>query len=144
MNIALLLLQIGVIIGAARVLGIVFRVIHQPQVIGEMVAGILLGPSLLGWIAPSLSAAVFPSNSLEYLNVLSQFGLLLSMFLVGLELDHHLLREQGHTATVISHASILAPFFLGTILALLLYPRLSDDSVSFVNFALFMGVSMSI
>jgi Kef-type K+ transport system membrane component KefB len=111
---------------------------------GEMVAGILLGPSLLGWVAPGFSAVLFPIESLGYLNALSQVGLVLFMFLVGLELQPQLLRERGHTAVVTSHASIIAPFLLGTVLALLLYPRLSDDSVPFVSFALFMGTAMSI
>lgn len=139
-----LILQVGVIIIAARLTGWAFRKIHQPQVMGEMVAGILLGPSLLGWVAPGVSAALFPVESLGYLNALSQVGLLLFMFLIGLELQPQMLRNQGHTALVTSHASILAPFLLGSALALYLYPRLSDDSVTFTNFALFMGVAMSI
>jgi Kef-type K+ transport system membrane component KefB len=139
-----LLLQIGVILLVARIVGWIFRKIHQPQVMGEMLAGILLGPSLLGWVAPGISAVLFPPESLGFLNALSQIGLLLFMFLVGLELDLHILRKQGHTAVVTSHVSILAPFLLGTLLALYLYPRLSDDSVSFTHFALFLGTAMSI
>jgi Kef-type K+ transport system membrane component KefB len=111
---------------------------------GEMVAGILLGPSLLGWLAPGVSATLFPPESLGFLNALSQVGLLLFMFLIGLELDPELLRGRGHTAVVTSHVSILAPFFLGTLLALFLYPRLSDSSVPFTSFALFIGIAMSI
>ena len=139
-----LLIQIGVILLVARIVGWIFRKIHQPQVMGEMVAGILLGPSLLGWLAPNVSAALFPPESLGFLNSLSQIGLLLFMFLVGLELDPLMLRGRGHAAIVTSHVSILAPFFLGTLLALYLYPRLSDDSVTFTNFALFVGTAMSI
>lgn len=139
-----LLIQIGVILVVARIVGFIFRKIHQPQVMGEMVAGILLGPSLLGWLAPAASATLFSPDSLGYLNSLSQIGLLIFMFLVGLELDPQILRGRGHAAVVTSHVSILAPFFLGTLLALYLYPRLSDDSVSFTNYALFMGIAMSI
>jgi Kef-type K+ transport system membrane component KefB len=139
-----LLLQVSVILVAARLVGYAFRRIHQPQVMGEMVAGILLGPSFLGWVAPGISAVVFPPQSLTLLNALAQIGLVLFMFLVGLELQPHLLRERGHAAVVISHASILAPFLLGCLLALFLYPRLSDDSVTFTSFALFMGAAMSI
>ena len=139
-----LIIQIGVILLVARFVGWVFRKIHQPQVMGEMVAGILLGPSLLGWVAPNVSAALFPPDSLGFLNSLSQIGLLLFMFLVGLELDPQMLRGRGHAAVVTSHVSIFAPFFLGTLLALYLYPRLSDDSVTFANFALFVGTAMSI
>ncbi len=139
-----LLLQIGVILIVSRFVGQLFRKMHQPQVMGEMVAGILLGPSLLGWVAPGISAALFPPESLGYLSSLSQIGLVLFMFLVGLELDPQILRGRGHTALVTSHVSIIAPFLLGTLLALFLYPRLSDDSVTFTNFALFMGIAMSI
>src|SRR5262249_51247396 len=80
-------LQIIVVLSAARLVGRVFRKMGQPQVVGEMFAGILLGPSLLGWLAPGAYAALFPPASLGFLNALSQFGLLLFMFLVGLDLD---------------------------------------------------------
>jgi len=143
-NLLLLLVQIGVVLVAARLVGLLFRRIHQPQVVGEMVAGILLGPSLLGWAAPEISARLFPAASLGFLNSISQIGLLIFMFLVGLELDPKLLRGKSHTAVVTSHASIVAPFFLGALLSLLLYPRLSDDSVTFTGFALFMGAAMSV
>lgn len=139
-----LLLQIGVILVLARLVGRLFRAFRQPQVMGEMVAGILLGPSFLGWIAPRLSAALFPPESLVFLDALSQIGLVLFMFLVGLELNPRILKERSHTAVVISHASILAPFLLGTGLALYLYPRLSTGEVPFLHFTLFMGAAMSI
>ncbi|HET9956857.1 MAG TPA: cation:proton antiporter [Polyangiaceae bacterium] len=140
----LLLLQIGVILVAARGVGLVFRRFQQPQVVGEMAAGILLGPSLLGWLAPNVSAFLFPAKSLVHLGTLSQVGLVLFMFLVGLEFDPKLLRGRGHAAVVTSHVSIVAPFFLGSVLALYLYPRLSDASVAFNGFALFMGAAMSV
>ena len=143
-DILLLLLQICVILGVARLVGWLFKKMHQPQVVGEMVAGILLGPSLLGLAAPRISAALFPPESLGYLNSLSQIGLVLFMFLVGLELEGSLLRNQGEVALFTSHASIAIPFFLGTVLALLLYPRFSNDSVTFLHFALFLGTAMSI
>jgi Kef-type K+ transport system membrane component KefB len=139
-----LLLQISVILVAVRLVGLVFRRLGQPQVIGELVAGILLGPSLLGWVSPGVSGYLFPAESLGYLSALSQIGLLIFMFLVGLELDPKLLRDRAHAAVVTSHASIIVPFLLGSALCLYLYPRLSDDSVSFTNFALFMGVAMSV
>lgn len=143
-NLLLLLVQIGVVLVAARLVGLLFRYFKQPQVVGEMVAGILLGPSLLGWAAPEISAQLFPAASLGFLNSLSQVGLLIFMFLVGVELDPRLLRGKSHTALVTSHASIVAPFFLGALISLFLYPRLSHDGVTFTGFALFMGAAMSV
>jgi Kef-type K+ transport system membrane component KefB/nucleotide-binding universal stress UspA family protein len=139
-----LLLQVGVIVVFSRAVGWVFRQLRQPQVVGEMAAGIMLGPSLLGWLAPGLSRSLFPPESLGHLNSLSQVGLIVFMFLVGLELEPRLLRGRGHAAVVTSHASIVVPFCLGAALALYLYPRLSDDSVAFSSFALFMGAAMSV
>ncbi|HEY0462315.1 MAG TPA: cation:proton antiporter [Pyrinomonadaceae bacterium] len=140
----LLILQIAVIIVAARCIGLIFRKFHQPQVIGEMVAGLLLGPSLLGQVAPSLSAQLFPPASLGSLNALSQVGLMLFMFLVGLELDLKKLRTLGNATVIISQVSIIVPLLLGALIALFLYPRLSDSSVRFIAFALFMGAAMSV
>ena len=139
-----LILQIGVILLTARIVGMLFKKIHQPQVMGEMVAGILLGPTLLGWLAPATSKALFPAASLGILNALSQVGLVLFMFLVGLSLNPKELRSHGHAAVLTSHVSIITPFCLGSLTALFLYPRLADDSVSFMGFALFMGAAMSI
>lgn len=143
-HLGLLLVQIAVVVVAARAVGLLFRRIAQPQVMGEMVAGILLGPSLLGWLAPAVSASLFPAESLGFLNSISQVGLLVFMFLVGLELNPRLLRGRGYTALVTSHASITIPFFLGSLLAVQLYPRLSDAGVTFTGFALFMGAAMSV
>jgi|HubBroStandDraft_1064217.scaffolds.fasta_scaffold01803_9 Kef-type K+ transport system membrane component KefB len=139
-----LVLQIAVILVAARIVGFLFQKINQPQVMGEMVAGILLGPSLLGWVAPGVSAALFPAASLGYLNALSQVGLVVFMFVVGLALNPSELHGYGHAAVLTSHVSIVAPFCLGGLTALYLYPRLSDDGVAFTGFALFMGAAMSI
>lgn len=143
-NLSTLLLQIALIIVFARSIGLVFRRFGQPQVVGEMAAGIVLGPSVLGWAAPGLSATLFPPASLGQLSALSQVGLIAFMFLVGLELDPKVMRGRGHTALLTSQVSIVVPFCLGTALALYLYPRLSDDSVTFTNFALFVGISMSV
>jgi Kef-type K+ transport system membrane component KefB len=139
-----LFVQIGVIIILARVTGALFKRIHQPQVVGEMAAGILLGPSLLGWAAPSVSVALFPPASLDYLNAFSQIGLVFFMFLVGLSLNTKELHEYGHAAVLTSHVSIATPFCLGSLAALFLYPRLSNSGVTFTGFALFMGAAMSI
>src|SRR5215468_6385852 len=143
-NFKLLVAQIGVILIVARLVGWLFRKIHQPRVIGEMVAGILLGPSLLGWVAPGVSTALYPAASLGYLNALSQIGLLVFMFLVGLELDLEQLRKLGRAAMTTSLTSIIAPFTLGFLLAIYLYPRLSGlsaPSVNFTGFALFMSIA---
>jgi Kef-type K+ transport system membrane component KefB len=140
----LLIAQILTILAAARLIGWLFRKIHQPRVIGEMVAGILLGPSLFGWLAPGLHETLFPAASLGYLSALSYVGLLLFMFLVGLELDLTHLRELGRAAIVTSQVSIILPFVFGSLFALYLYPRLSDPNVSVVGFVLFMGAAMSV
>ena len=142
--IAMLLLQIIVIIVAARLMGTLFRKIGQPAVIGEMAAGIMLGPSLLGWAAPELQSFIFPAASLPSLQMFSQIGVILFMFLVGVELDMEHLRERAHTAIFVSHASIVIPFFLGTSFSLLIYRELAPQGVSFAAFALFIGISMSI
>jgi Kef-type K+ transport system membrane component KefB len=143
-NLFTLVLQIAVILAVCRVVGSLFRLIHQPRVVGEMFAGILLGPSLLGWVAPHFSAYLFPASSLGFLNALSQVGVVIFMFLVGLGINPNELKSQGHAAVLTSHVSITAPFVAASVLALYLYPRLSDSSVSFTNFALFMGAAMSI
>jgi Kef-type K+ transport system membrane component KefB len=140
----LLILQIGTILIVARLVGWLFGKLHQPRVVGEMLAGILLGPSLLGWLAPGISTAIFPPDSLGHLNSLSQVGLLIFMFLVGLELDLGHLRELGRAAVMTSQVSIIVPFILGSSFAIYLYPRLSDPSVNFTGFALFMGAAMSV
>jgi Kef-type K+ transport system membrane component KefB len=143
-NLVILVLQIAVVIAASRAVAVLFQKMRQPKVIGEMFAGIMLGPSLLGWMAPHFSASVFRPPSLGYLSALSQVGVVMYMFLVGLGLNHKTLREHGHAAVLCSHASIQAPFVLGAALAFVLYPRLSDDSVTFTGFAPFMGAAMSV
>jgi Kef-type K+ transport system membrane component KefB len=144
LNLVTLLLQVAAIVITARLVGVLFQRIGQPQVMGETVAGIMLGPSLLGWIAPGLYHALFPATSLSYLGALSQVGLLLFMFLVGLEFNSTVIRNLGRAVLLTSHVSISAPFLLGSLLALFLYPRLSDHSVTFPAFALFLGAAMSI
>jgi Kef-type K+ transport system membrane component KefB len=138
------LLALALIIASARLLGAVFRWIHQPPVVGEMIAGILLGPSFLGHVAPGFAAYILPPTITALLNVISQFGVIIFMFLVGLGLDFSSLRGRARSTVLISHASIVTPFLLGSLLALLLYPQLSNSTVSFTSFSLFLGVAMSV
>jgi Kef-type K+ transport system membrane component KefB len=127
-----------------RLLGEVFRYIGQPPVIGEVVGGIVLGPSLLGHVAPAVSGYILPSEVAPFLGVMAQLGVIVYMFLVGLELNTETLRGQLRTTVAISHASIAVPFALGSGLALYLYPRVATAGVPFTHFALFLGVAMSI
>jgi Kef-type K+ transport system membrane component KefB len=138
------LLALVVVIATARAMGSIFRSAGQPQVIGEILAGIVLGPSLLGRLAPGAEGYLFPATVGPALNIIAQVGVILYMFLVGLELDPALLRKRGHTTVAISHASIIAPFLLGATIALFLYPKLSASDVPFTCFSLFLGVSMSV
>jgi len=141
---AILLLQIILILITARVFGWLAGRIGQPSVVGEIVAGICLGPSLLGWISHNSSAFLFPADSFKNLQFLSQIGLAFFMFVVGMELDTHKVKNKAHDAVMISHASIVIPFFLGVWLAYYIYPQFSPANISFLSFALFMGISMSI
>jgi Kef-type K+ transport system membrane component KefB len=141
---SILLLQIIVIVAAAKFLGGLCRKIHQPPVIGEMIAGILLGPSLLGFLAPQAQAFLFPADSMGALRMLSQIGIILFMFVVGIELDVQHLRKKADAAVLVSHASIIVPFFLGSASALLIYRSLAPAGIPFSAFALFIGVAMSI
>jgi K+:H+ antiporter len=138
------LLALAAIVVVGRSLGWLFTRIGQPPVIAEVIGGILLGPSLLGQISPDAMAFLLPPVVAPYLGVLAQLGAVLYMFLVGMHLNLGLLRKHAHATVLISHASIVTPFSLGAVLALWLYPVLSNDRVPFTSFALFMGVAMSI
>jgi Kef-type K+ transport system membrane component KefB/nucleotide-binding universal stress UspA family protein len=137
-----LLLAAAVIIVLARGVGALFRRVNQPQVVGEIVAGILLGPSVLGALVPSASRVLFSARVLPHIDVLSQVGLIFFMFLVGLELDVRLLRGRGRAALTVSWTSIVLPFSLGVVAALAAFPVLGSGR--FLPFALFVGASMSI
>src|SRR5688572_13654331 len=136
-----LMVALAAIILAGQVCARLFVRLGQPPVIGEVVAGIFLGPSLLG---PEVSALVLSPSVAPFLGVIAQLGVILYMFLVGLELNLGRLRQRSHATVAISHASILAPFILGATAAIGLYPRLSYSNVPFTSFALFMAVAMSI
>ena len=141
---AILLAQIVTIIIVARFFGWVFKKIGQPTVIGEIIAGIVLGPSLLGMYFPEFSSTLFPVESLGNLKFLSQIGLILFMFVIGMELDLKVLKNKANEAVVISHASIVIPFALGIGLSYFVYNRFAPEGVKFLSFALFMGIAMSI
>jgi len=143
-TVVVVLIEVLIIIGLSRIMGLGCRLLKQPLVIGEIIAGIMLGPSLLGLVAPNLATALFPAQTLPFLDVLSEVGLIFFMFLIGLELDPKYLKGNLDIAILTSHVSILVPFSLGTLLALLLYPLVSNASVSFTAFALFLGAAMSI
>lgn len=141
---AILILQIITIILISRLFGFLFHKISQPTVIGEIIAGIILGPSVAGILFPEFSIFLFPDDSLGNLKFLSQVGLILFMFFIGLELDWKVVKNQAHDAVVISHASIVFPYFLGMALAYYLYLNFAPDNISFLSFSLFMGIAMSI
>ena len=131
---SLLLIQIVVIVLLSRLLASLVSKIGQPMVIGEIIAGILLGPSVMGYFFPGVSQFIFQAASLPNLNFLSQLGLILFMFIIGLELDIQLLKNKAHTAVVVSHASIIIPFTLGVSLAYFLYERFALPDISFLAF----------
>ena len=141
---AILLAQIITIIIVARFFGWMFRKIGQPTVIGEIIAGIVLGPSLLGMYFPEFSNTLFPLASLGNLQFLSQIGLILFMFVIGMEIDLKVLKNKANEALVISHASIIIPFALGIGLAYFVYYRFAPPGIDFLSFSLFMGTAMSI
>lgn len=141
---ALFIVQAVLIIGVARGLGLLARLGGQPMVIAEVAAGIMLGPSLLGWLWPAAKAAVFPKESLGLLQMFSQVGLVLFMFLIGLELDPKVLRGRGRAALLISQAGIVVPFAMGALLAFVLRATLLEAGVPLGSFMMFMGTSMCI
>ena len=145
-DIGMLLIQLVVILLVVRVVGWLFARLHQPTVIGEILAGILLGPSLLGAVWPEAMETLFPAHSLGNLELLSQFGLILFMFTIGMELRMKDLKGQAQQAFIISQSGIIFPFILGIILTYGLYsrPELLSEGSSFLSLSLFVGISLSI
>jgi len=141
---AILLAQIVTIVLVARAFGWICKKIGQPSVIGEIVAGIALGPSFLGLYFPEFSQILFPVASLPNLSFLSQIGLILFMFVIGMELDLKVIKNKAHDAVLISHASIIIPFALGMVLAYFIFTSFAPEGVEFISFALFLGIAMSI
>jgi Kef-type K+ transport system membrane component KefB len=144
-SLAQVMVALAAITLAAQALGrLGQRWLHQPPVIGEVVAGILLGPSLLGTVWPGVQALVLPPPAVPYLNLISKLGVVLFMFVVGLELEGGVLRRHTHAVLAISHASIVLPFLLGSALALWFYPIYGAGHVGFTAFSLFLGISLSV
>jgi Kef-type K+ transport system membrane component KefB len=141
---AVFILQLIVIIIASRIFGFAFKKIGQPAVVGEIIAGIALGPSLFGKVSPSVNAFVFPETSLGNLQMLSQVGLILFMFVIGMELDFNIIKKRARSAVLISNFSIVIPFLLGVGLAFFLHESFAPPAIPFYGFALFMGIAMSI
>ena len=139
-----LIVAVGIILIVARVFGWLFRFIGQPPVIGEITAGIILGPSFFGRFFPPAFAWVFPPSSLPALTLLSQLGLLLFLFTVGLQVDLRHIFKQRAAVILVSNVSILFPLALGLGLARFLYPEYGGPNVAFSVFSLFMGAAMSI
>lgn len=142
--IAIFLLQLILIIIAAQVCGFIFKKIGQPAVMGEIVAGIILGPSVVGTLFPEFSTFVFNEASVKNLKMLSQIGLILFMFVIGMELDLNIIKKKARSAVVISNVSIIVPFGLGVLLSFYLRDRFCPPNIPFYAFSLFIGISMSI
>jgi len=140
----ILLLQIIVVLFTVRLFSYLFKYIGQPGVIGEIVAGIVLGPSLLGYLFPDFFGFLFRPQSLSNLQTVSQIGLILFMFVIGMEVDFRTLKNKINETLVISHAGILVPFFLGILSSYWIYEKYAAQQTSFLPFALFIGISMSI
>ncbi|NVN95474.1 MAG: cation:proton antiporter [Bacteroidetes bacterium] len=141
---SILLLQVIIILFTSRIFGIIFRKLGQQTVIGEIIAGVFLGPSILGLLFPELFSFLFPHNSFLSLQFLSQIGLTFFMFVIGMELDLSKIKSKTHDAVIISHVSILFPFFLGSCVSYYIFQGLAPKGVNFLSFALFMGIAMSI
>ena len=141
---SIFLLQVLIIVGSAQVCGYLFKRIGQPAVMGEIIAGIILGPSLVGRISPSFSAFIFPPSSLGNLQFLSQVGLILFMFVIGIELDLTIVKKKARSAILVSISSIIIPLALGIALSIFLHDEYAPDGVPFYVFALFIGTAMSI
>jgi Kef-type K+ transport system membrane component KefB len=136
-------IAVAIVMLFARLMGALMLKIGQPRVMGEVLAGILLGPTLFARVAPDLQAAIFPSDIIPYIGVAANLGLIFYMFLIGLEIDLSQLRGRMSQAVAISNTGVLIPMVAGMLVALPIYERLGPDK-GFVGFALFMGVSMSI
>jgi Kef-type K+ transport system membrane component KefB len=141
---AIIILQVLTVIVTAKLAGLIFKKINQPIVMGEIIAGIILGPSVLGLVLPDVSQFVFPKSSLSNLQVLSNVGLLIFMFIVGVEFKLNILKEHARTIIGISYVSVILPFILGVLLAHTILKTYLPTNLSFFAYALYIGVAISI
>lgn len=139
-------LQLALILCVVRAVGFLAQYVKQPRVVGEMIAGVLIGPSVLGHYAPSLQSWLFPKQTLPILYALSQIGLVLYMFLVGMEFNRKQFRSLARGALLVSITGILVPFTMGALFvaSVFQYGGLFTESVSLPQAALFIGAAMSI
>ncbi|MFM8332922.1 MAG: cation:proton antiporter [Candidatus Methylumidiphilus sp.] len=144
LKLSVFLAQLAVILMVAHGLGALMRHVGQPRVVGEILAGLILGPSLLGLCWPEVYDLLFPTGSIRFHSGLSQIGLILFMFLTGLEIDFKRTRVRVWRMLVVSHAGIALPMLGGVTLALYLYHDYSTPQTSFMEFALFLGCAMSV
>ena len=141
LNVLLILLIIAI---AAQICGRLFAYLGQPVVIGEIISGIILGPSLFGKLFPELSHAILPPNAIQFIGPFAQVGIIFYMFVVGLEVDLKSLKSGGRAIVAIAYGGIVIPFLLGIALALLLFKHVGDPSKDMKSFSLFFGMSLSI
>ncbi len=138
------ILQIILILLFSRLIGVFFRRLGQPTVLGEIIAGILLGPTFFGYFFPQASSFLFPSNDLKVIDILSQLGLILFMFVIGMQIDFKLVLTKVQNSTLVSHTSLLIPFLSGLFVAKLLFENYAPANVYFNDYSIFMGIAFSI
>ncbi|MFJ6696924.1 cation:proton antiporter [Streptomyces sp. NPDC091272] len=140
-----LLLALAVVVATARAVGaLVSRHLGQPRVVGEMISGIVLGPSVLGLLAPGVYDAVFPTALHSYLDLFAQVGLALFMFLIGMEFGETRHERAGSTGAVIGLVGVCVSFALGCVLGYALYSGYAPEGIGFLPFTLFLGIAMSV
>ncbi len=143
-TLAVFFLAVVIVMLAARLFGLGAAKLGQPRVMGEVVAGITLGPTVLGALLPGIQSFVFPPDILPFIGVVANLGLIFYMFLVGLELDPEQLRGRVGQAAAISNASVALPMVLGILVAVPVYGLVGPPDTEFLAFALYIGVAMSI
>jgi Kef-type K+ transport system membrane component KefB len=140
----LLIFQVTIILSVSLTCGWIARRLGQARVIGEIIGGILIGPSVLGRFVPHAFSKLFPATSISLFETISTLGLILFLFLIGSELNYEHIREQRFTATITSLTSMLFPFALGVLASPLLLRHFAPADVAALPFFLFLGISMSI